>query len=401
MSLGEMAPKLRGRTAFSQFAVNPGVSALPNAPAAAAAAGMNTLTFGPDVTLYKNWFPFNFLSVTPKAGQAVQNADGSLFLPGSDGSNFAANVCTAHRAGSSWQGTTFGGGFYLDFLLKFTPTLGAAVLPFPAAWSLDIGFLNGTPLQWPGQPTGFNHRIEFDFMQWPHNSLNFWVGADVIDCFGFGSLTTNTLTGVSITGTAGQFACTAQPNLIVGNFVTIYGTLGGTGSITGYSAVAAGHPYVISATNGSTTFTLTEINGTALVTTAGTLSGLYYSYDNVTLPNQQIGAEIKMGPLSANPFSFANYNRFGFLWTPATASTQGGVLNFLNGVQYIYAAGAPNPVWNQYSSANAPPSVLGTTAGSVLDTLNMALIIGTDATCPMTIAEVRVFQASAASNITQ
>ncbi len=88
------------------------------------------------------------------------------------------------------------------------------------------------------------------------------------------SWTDGALSGVTITGTAGQFSCSAAtPALVVGQTVQISGTFGGTGSITGYYNPTT---YVISATNGSTTFTLTKLNGTALVTTAGTPTGLTY-----------------------------------------------------------------------------------------------------------------------------
>lgn len=377
-----------------------GLSYAPVAPAQAAAAGMNTLTFGPNVTLGSNWQLFNHLGVTPVAGQAVQNPDGSVTLSPNniaDGSGYGANICTTQAVGSSWSGTAFSGGFYVDFLLKFTPTLGAAVLPFPAAWCLDIGFLTGSPINWPGQPAGFVHRIELDFMQWPHNSVAFWEGAGLIDWFGYGSLATQSLFGVQITGTGGQFSCNSA-NLIAGNFVTISGTFGGSGSITGYTNPT---PYVISTTNGSTTFTLQTVSGNPIVTATGTPTGVRYQYESVTQPNPSPGGEIKMGPVTANPFLFSNYNRFGFLVTPATASTQGSILNYLNDVQVNYAAGPSNTVWNLYNSGNAPPPIAGTTAGSLIDTLNMSLILGTDITCPMTVSAVRVFQASPNANIVQ
>ena len=80
--------------------------------------------------------------------------------------------------------------------------------------------------------------------------------------------------GVSITGTAGQFSCTTT-TLIVGQAITITGTYGGTGSISGYSS---GKTYYIIVTNGTTTFTLSETKGgTAITTTAGTPTGLTYS----------------------------------------------------------------------------------------------------------------------------
>lgn len=82
-----------------------------------------------------------------------------------------------------------------------------------------------------------------------------------------------TIAGVSITGTAGQFAFTGS-GLAVGQFVTLTGTYGGTGSITGYTNPTT---YYVSATNGTSTFTLQTIAKTAIVTTAGTPTGLTYS----------------------------------------------------------------------------------------------------------------------------
>ena len=91
-----------------------------------------------------------------------------------------------------------------------------------------------------------------------------------------------TLTGVSITGLAGQFSCSAAPfTLAIGQSLTISGTFGGTGSITGYTNPTT---YYIIATNGSTTFTLSATsNGTAITTTVGTPTGLTYKYAPTTL----------------------------------------------------------------------------------------------------------------------
>ena len=87
------------------------------------------------------------------------------------------------------------------------------------------------------------------------------------------------ITGVVISGTAGQFTCTAT-RLAVGNKVTITGTFGpdGTGTITDYTD---GTVYKISAITGSgssvTGFTLTTTADAAIVTTAGTPTGLTYT----------------------------------------------------------------------------------------------------------------------------
>ena len=89
-----------------------------------------------------------------------------------------------------------------------------------------------------------------------------------------------TLTGVVITGTAGQFSCTASSvPLAIGQSLTLTGTYGGTGSISGYSSPKT---YYITATNGSTTFTLSATaGGSGLTTTAGTPTGLTYALSTV------------------------------------------------------------------------------------------------------------------------
>lgn len=89
---------------------------------------------------------------------------------------------------------------------------------------------------------------------------------------------TATLSGVAITGTGGQFSCTAA-NLYVGQQLVISGTLGGTGTISGYTNPTT---YYIIATNGTTTFTLsTSQGGTAITTTAGTPTGLTYTINSL------------------------------------------------------------------------------------------------------------------------
>ena len=64
-----------------------------------------------------------------------------------------------------------------------------------------------------------------------------------------------TLSGVAITGTTGQFSCTAT-SIKVNDSVTLSGTFGGTGSITGYSNPTT---YYVVETNGTTTFTLSNL----------------------------------------------------------------------------------------------------------------------------------------------
>ena len=86
--------------------------------------------------------------------------------------------------------------------------------------------------------------------------------------------TAGTLAGVTIADTAGNFTCNANV-LVVGQAVTITGTLGGTGTISGYTSPTT---YYIIATNGSTTFQLSAtFGGSPITTTTGTPTGLQYT----------------------------------------------------------------------------------------------------------------------------
>ena len=79
-----------------------------------------------------------------------------------------------------------------------------------------------------------------------------------------------TLANVAVTGIAGQFSCNTT-TLLLNQQVVVTGTL--TGTATGISEGT----YYITATNGTTTFTLsTSSGGTAITTTAGTTAGLTF-----------------------------------------------------------------------------------------------------------------------------
>jgi phage tail sheath protein FI len=99
-------------------------------------------------------------------------------------------------------------------------------------------------------------------------------------------LTPATIAGTAISGTGGQFTCTAT-TIAVGNLIAISGTLSGDGAITGYSTPTT---YKVSAITGSgssvTGFTLTTTADVAIVTTAGTTTGLTFSNNS----NQSIAS---------------------------------------------------------------------------------------------------------------
>lgn len=96
-----------------------------------------------------------------------------------------------------------------------------------------------------------------------------------------GGTNSTLLSSVAITGIAGQFSCTSLSGgsftLNTGSIIQVYGTLTGTGAMTGYTGTLTN--YYIIATDGSSTFTLSAtLGGSAITTTAGTTAGLtFYS----------------------------------------------------------------------------------------------------------------------------
>jgi len=88
-----------------------------------------------------------------------------------------------------------------------------------------------------------------------------------------GTAAATTLAGVATTGTGGQISFTSQTGLVSGQYVTVSGTAGGTGSIVGYSNPTT---YILSAVTATTATLLTSAGG-AVVTTAGTITGLTFT----------------------------------------------------------------------------------------------------------------------------
>jgi hypothetical protein len=113
------------------------------------------------------------------------------------------------------------------------------------------------------------------------------------------------------------------------------------------------------------------------------------------------GNDTNTGPVSGSPVfpagaDYTKPNTYGFLWVPATATTQGYAKYYFNGVQ------VGNTIsWNQYNpSLGPPPSITNGTAFSVLDKLHLALILGTGSSgTPNTVYSVSVWQNSSANDI--
>ena len=169
----------------------------------------------------------------------------------------------------------------------------------------------------------------------PTNGYFQWNGTTLVKVgslsFGLGLtnyplVTSLALSGVAITGTAGQFSCTAVTagTLITGMAVTISGTFSGTGSITGYTNPTS---YYIIATNGTTTFTLSAtLGGTAITTTAGTPTGLTYTLTGAgyagsvtaTVGAPSAGGTTAVISLSSNGYVITGVSAYGTGLTTGT-----------------------------------------------------------------------------------
>ena len=136
------------------------------------------------------------------------------------------------------------------------------------------------------------------------------------------SFNSTTISGVAISGTAGQFTCSAA-SLAVGDRIKITGTFGGTGSITGYTT---GNTYKISAITGTTPsvtgFTLTTTSDLPIVTTAGTPTGLTYAASGISAVNllggvRQVNLTSFGSGYTTNPVVTFSYS--GITFDPSTA----------------------------------------------------------------------------------
>jgi hypothetical protein len=88
------------------------------------------------------------------------------------------------------------------------------------------------------------------------------------------------------------------------------------------------------------------------------------------------------------------YHTYGFLWVAATASTEGIISAYFDGV----LVGATRN-WTQYTD-QAPTPVGKTWAFGRLDQQHMFFILGAGVGEPMTVKSVNVWQKNASSNMT-
>ena len=167
-----------------------------------------------------------------------------------------------------------------------------------------------------------NGRTDVLITDTQYNTSGILVGDSIRVTRPFSAGAAVNLGTVVITGTSGQFSCASSATLSVGMSITITGTYGGSGSITGY---VTGTTYFIMETNGTTTFRLSSVNPVVnrearpITTTAGTPTGLTYVANTFFTPGLTIST-ITTGYVSIGGVS---HTRIILSSTPTLSSERG------------------------------------------------------------------------------
>ena len=98
----------------------------------------------------------------------------------------------------------------------------------------------------------------------------------------------------------------------------------------------------------------------------------------------------------ANNFTWNQPHKYGWLWVPATATSQGSAKVFVDGVQT-----GPTYTWSQYNGGQFPIGAPGGTSPlfSALDVQHQQLLLGTGSANPMTVYSVEVWQKDNTNNL--
>lgn len=139
-------------------------------PAAAAAVGYNTRTFGPGLTYGTNWKDNNFLG--NGTFDHVDHGDGTITVT-------YASLATAHAEATTpyWSGKAFGGGCYIEATFALTGAPDGA-FPFLGVTMRDVE-------TWAKQTAGVV------IPNWPSQAAGYgdWVDGSVVEFFGGASYT--------------------------------------------------------------------------------------------------------------------------------------------------------------------------------------------------------------------
>lgn len=145
-------------------------------PVQAAAAGFHTLVLNqggsagwnidvnntgqPGYTWYQNGF-----GITSAKPSNFSVSNGILTIVG--GGNSGWTLATVESASNSkgYVGTAYGGGMYTEASISLDPScVNTGTGSWPAFWSMAVEHFTHND-QWTGQPSGYEHFIELDFME--------------------------------------------------------------------------------------------------------------------------------------------------------------------------------------------------------------------------------------------
>lgn len=135
-------------------------------PKAAADAGYNLQTFGPELVMGQNWRLFDhYGGQNPEC--VTQLANGAIKCNGNGTNGFNAHVCSTNAAPGSpnWRGVSFGGGAYFEATLKWDNPY-RQINGWPSWWGNECSRDGYGMRQWPGQRAGYKGAVEQDFMEW-------------------------------------------------------------------------------------------------------------------------------------------------------------------------------------------------------------------------------------------
>lgn len=366
--------------------------AAPAAPPAALAAGMTQLvwqgtTLGTSGTadVTKQWFPFNFLTNTPIANQAIQQGDGSIYMSGPNGAGFNATIATAQKIGSATKGMGFKGSFYVEWDIYFNTVVETfSQADFPSVWRDDQLYLaqvGGGAQQWSGMPSSFNRHIEIDDLEYVQDLI---TQASFVGCADWAQCTGANITSVvqgSTTTINSNYAAAANP-FLVGSTVSFAAPptdwTNKTGVVTSNSGSSGAYSCVISLN--STAFTGSMVGISAHVSLSGSTLTSGNNRSNTTAHQKRvlIGA---------------------MLQAAVSGGANGFVRGYANNVLMTRASGLPATYsWTFYNSGSPtlpPNTVAAATMMNYTDTTTHILIAGTrqDGTVPMSVYGVRVWAA--------
>jgi hypothetical protein len=245
-----------------------------------AVSGASSSVFGVDGT-EESAGGDNVTNVAVVSGKTRYLEVPAVTFSGGEGSSAAATASIAGGAVSSIAVTNVGSGYTSAPTVAIAkpkrtiPTTGVTIATEQIAYTAhgltaaeSVKYFHGGSTA----ITGLSNDTEY-FV----SGLGLAAGTFRLATTALASAGRTALAGVAISGTGGEFTCTAT-TLAVGDHIVIGGTVTGTGSITSHTA---GKIYEVSAVTGTspsvTGFTVTQEDGTAVVSTVGNGTGLTYT----------------------------------------------------------------------------------------------------------------------------